>query len=463
MSNDLDKQNQNVIDDNLLELLENRIGKKVSENVERGLRWRYGLVAAAVVGIIGFFGWSIKSSIDAQIGLIASSAKTKFDTEISNLKTELDKDTLDLKREAEDTINDAKISIGITAEHQRRTNILMDEIEKTLNEFQRKLPVIEQMTEKFAELDDQRKTIQVQLEDANYKVAALQGTAEKLADLANQVNALSKLIVEKNPKASEIATEVQKIETASRKSVKAVEKTDQRIIVFIQFADTSRQKIETVSTFLNRRGYTIPGEERVKMASNTQEVRYFHEADRKAALDLSRDTKSVLSEIGYRNIDVKATSLTSWTGQKPRPGVLELWLSLPEQEEIEIQSEVDTNKISAMKKVGNVIKISELVCLDPQSNYPKECDEVYLKANGKKLWNQSRRICRGEQLKIDIEVPFDDQTRIELWESDDLSDDLLGSFKVMDKLTNSEDKATFSHSSVLNNWNYIIRFNQINK
>jgi uncharacterized protein YoxC len=463
MSNDVEKQNQNTIDENLLELLENRIGKKVSENVEKGLRWRYGLVAAAVVGIIGFLGWSIKSSIDAQIGLMASSARTKFETEISDLKKEIDENIQNLEREAEDTISRARVSVGITAEAQRRTNLLMDNIEKTLNELQRKLPVLEQMTEKFDELDDQRKTIQVQLEDANYKVAALQGTAEKLADLASQVEALSKLIVEKGPKASEITKKVQKIETASRKSVKEVEKTDQRRIVFIQFADTSRKKIEAVSGSLNKRGYAIPGEEQVKMAYNTQEVRYFHAADHKAALDLAKDTESVLFEAGFRNVRIKATSLTSWAGQKPRPGVLELWLSLPDQTGMEIQSEVDSSKIIAMKTDGNVIKINEIVCLNPQSNYPKVCDEVYLKANGNMLWKQSRKICRRESIQLETEVPFDEHTQVELWESDSNSDDLLGSFKVIDKLTDSENSASISNSSLLNNWNYVIKFNKINK
>jgi len=432
MSNDRKEQNLSPIDENLLELIETRISKRVSENVEKGLRWRYGLVAAAIIGIVGFLGWNIKTSIDSHIGFA-----------VTQVKEDLDKTINELEKEAEDAIQNARVSVEVTAVQQGRTGKLMDQIEKSINEFQKKLPVIERLTENFNELEDQRKRIQVRLEEANYKVIALQGTAEKLAELANQVEKLSNIISRQNPKASKISTDIKTIEKISRASADAVKKTEERITVFLQFAGPPRRQVEAISEALSKKNYAIPGEERVEMASNIREVRYFHEADRTAALNLAKDTEAVLAELKYTEQNVKVLILTAWTGKKPKPGVLELWLSLPDQAE---------------KKPHDLLKIYKIKCLDPQSNPPKKCDKVYLKVNGRKLWRKSLKICRGDRLKLSDKIYFDDQTIIELWEDDALKDDLLGQFKVIDKLNNSEGLANISGSNDKGDWNYAIRF-----
>jgi hypothetical protein len=318
MSNDKEGQGKSPIDENLLELLENRISKKVAENVEKGLRWRYGLVAAAIVGIIGFFGWSVKTSIDAQIGLIASTAKENLDKEID-----------DLQKEAEDTIKDARISLGVTTDQQRRTNALMDQIEKSLGEFQNKLQILEPLAEKVQNLEAQRRDIEVRLEAAGLGVITLQGTAQKLTELASQVEKLSEIISMQAPEATQITSSVQTIIEKSQETAEAAKKAAERTTVFLQFSGPPRSQAQAISQSLSNRGYAIPGEDRQEMAGGLREVRYFHEADRPAAERLVTDTETVLAELGYGELKVKPQPLTTWAGKKPRPGVLELWLSIP--------------------------------------------------------------------------------------------------------------------------------------
>jgi hypothetical protein len=128
-------------------------------------------------------------------------------------------------------------------------------------------------------------------------------------------------------------------------------------------------------------------------------------------------------------------------------------------ENIEAVALHDTKKLTDESR--KLLAISELICIDPQSNWPKNCDQVYLKVNGKRLWDKYRQICRGDRLTLNDKIFFDNQTEIELWEYDRLEDDLLGKFKVIDNLNNSYGRAKISDSRDKGDWNYTIIFNSI--
>jgi hypothetical protein len=48
-----------------------------------------------------------------------------------------------------------------------------------------------------------------------------------------------------------------------------------------------------------------------------------------AATKLAEDTQASLVSLGYPDRPLDAVSLVSYSGTKPKPGVVELWLELP--------------------------------------------------------------------------------------------------------------------------------------
>ncbi len=82
---------------------------------------------------------------------------------------------------------------------------------------------------------------------------------------------------------------------------------------------------ESISAGLAPLGFEVPGEERIKTAAGLHEVRYFFDGDGPRARQLAEATNDILRRQGYR-AEVTVRDLTGFTGQKPRPGTLELWL-----------------------------------------------------------------------------------------------------------------------------------------
>ena len=113
------------------------------------------------------------------------------------------------------------------------------------------------------------------------------------------------------------------------------------------------------------------------------------------------------------------------------------------------------------KESRKLLAITEIICIDPQSSWPKKCDQVYLKVNGKRLWDTHLIICRGNRFNLNDKIYFDDQTEIELWEYDSIADDLIGKFKVIKNLNNSYGRVNLSGSSNKGDWNYTMIFNVI--
>jgi len=102
--------------------------------------------------------------------------------------------------------------------------------------------------------------------------------------------------------------------------------------------------------------------------------------------------------------------------------------------------------------------LNEIICIDPQSNWPKNCDQIYLKINDQRIWKEPKKICRGERLRLNEKLPFDDKTEIELWEYDKVSDDLLGSFKIVESLRKKTGIADIKNTGQKGAWHYLVKF-----
>ena len=101
--------------------------------------------------------------------------------------------------------------------------------------------------------------------------------------------------------------------------------------VYFQFAGGRREQAKELSKLLKGYGYIVPGEDREKVAAEKREVRYFYAADKIAADNLVADLKQALGQLQYEGkiTEVIPQDHIGYPGEKPRPGVIELWLEIP--------------------------------------------------------------------------------------------------------------------------------------
>ncbi len=102
--------------------------------------------------------------------------------------------------------------------------------------------------------------------------------------------------------------------------------------------------------------------------------------------------------------------------------------------------------------------LEEIICINPQSNWPKNCDEIYLVVNNKRIWKDPRTICRGERMRLDDKLFFDDKTVLDLWEYDRTQDDSLGQFRFAENLSGSDGTADIKGDGNRGRWHYVIKF-----
>jgi Novel STAND NTPase 1 len=97
-------------------------------------------------------------------------------------------------------------------------------------------------------------------------------------------------------------------------------------IVYYVFANTSRPDAQQLADTIQAKGYRIPEIQTFDIAKGTNEVRYFFQADRPAAVKLAQDVTQTLKD---RRIVLPPTKVVDPTGSpldRNYPGVLELWL-----------------------------------------------------------------------------------------------------------------------------------------
>ena len=103
-----------------------------------------------------------------------------------------------------------------------------------------------------------------------------------------------------------------------------------RPTVFVQFAGAGRSQVRQLTDVLRASGtFNLPGEERTEAASNKHEIRYYYAQDVDAAKALQTQVNDGLKQLNYSvQIDEPGPQWLSYP-QKPKQGVIELWLALP--------------------------------------------------------------------------------------------------------------------------------------
>jgi hypothetical protein len=100
-------------------------------------------------------------------------------------------------------------------------------------------------------------------------------------------------------------------------------------VVYVQYW-TSSSDAQRFADILARK-YRIPGVQKTEVAKNLNEIRYYYPKDERAANRLVEDVKEVLRDLGYQLPPPTVSNLTSKQGPQNYPGVIELWLDLPDR------------------------------------------------------------------------------------------------------------------------------------
>jgi hypothetical protein len=308
------------IEGDRIELIERQIAEKVTERVRSALFRLYATVGVAVVAVLGFVSWDVVSDIKAEI---KSEITDSIADEIASKRAEIAERVIETRYMA------------------KRASDVIQRVEKQLDDFQ---PHADNLNETIERVKSLNITAQDLIASYSREVQPLIANVDSLsiqlrilAEQVSQLNTIAaggKLVSEgETPQTSEqraaaIKTVISDTENAEQRLDEARSKTT----VFFQFAGGRREQAEALSASLKAKGFIVPGEDREVGADGKHEVRYFHNQDKEAAERLANDTSAALRTLGYPERDaltVVAESFVSYTGKKPRPGVVELWLEIP--------------------------------------------------------------------------------------------------------------------------------------
>ena len=308
------------IDDDRIELLERQLAERITERVRPALFRLYASVGLSVIGAIGFVSWDIVSDIKSEI---KSEVTDAIDKEIGAKRTEI------MERVTE------------TRVMARRANIVIERLEKQLDAFQPQAENLDETIERVKSLNVTSKDLIASYsQDVQPLVAKVESLSSQLTTLTEQVKQLNTIAAASGLNSDGETTQTPQQRSAAIQSVISDAKmAEERWVqarnkstVFFQFAGGRREQAEALSAALKKEGYVVPGEDRERGAAGKHEVRYFHDKDEAAAQHLADDATRVLRGLGY--LERKATTVTvrsfvSYSGKKPRLGVLELWLEIP--------------------------------------------------------------------------------------------------------------------------------------
>ncbi len=309
------------LDNDKLELIERQLADRVTERVRSSLFRLYATVGVAVIGVIGFVSWDIVTDIKSEI-------KSEITTSIDN----------EIKAKREEISN----RVTETRIIAKRANAVIQRVEKQLDEFEPQADNLDATIQKVKALNvTSQDLIASYSREIKPLIANVESLSKRFVELAKQVEELNTLGVdnESNDKilipqttqlqrGEAIQSVISGSEIAQQRLVQALKKTT----VFFQFAGGRREQAQDLSSILISNGYIVPGEDRETVATGRFEVRFFHEDDNETAQRLAFDTTDALRFLGYNDDvvpDILVKSLVDYSGKKPNPGVLELWLEIP--------------------------------------------------------------------------------------------------------------------------------------
>lgn len=315
------------IDELMLELIERRLSEKVTARVETALKWRYGLLAAAFGSALIVAGLVWSKIIDSAMDGVVQGARTSIEEEIRKLT-----------KNANESSGRVDLTLALAEK-------LAEQGSAVVKAAKQKLVEVEPAIEAINDLEDRQKDLDARTKDLVVTVGSkpipllVDDLRTKLATLGEQVDRLGQILAQlpgaDQLKAKDGATTAQ-VQSDAANLVRTAD--DQRRVsadaqkmptVFIQFAGASREQAQELGAALRAAGYNVPPEDRESAAARRHEVRFFNPQDAAAADTLVKTANKALADLGYRSLTVQKEDVTDFRGQKPQPGVVELWIELP--------------------------------------------------------------------------------------------------------------------------------------
>jgi hypothetical protein len=316
------------VDPKTLELLERQLADRVTERVRPALFRLYAVAGGAVIAVLGFLGLNLLDWVSTRAEKIAEDAITKVQDKVDEVDRRI------------------SIKLGVADQLSARVNTFVDTSSQALEAFRPKAAQLDALTKQLDELTQKRADLETRLGQAQAILVQVEALPTTVAQLGETLQTLSKALAEQaqlaagatgGPPGSEsyaaqianISSEVGSVITSAKKLGQEVQTVRHRPTVYFQFAGGQRSQAEDLAAALRQAGYPVPGEDRETGAAGKHEVRYFYDEDMVAAAKLAEDTRAALAGLGYSDRPLDAVSLVSYSGTKPKPGVLELWLELP--------------------------------------------------------------------------------------------------------------------------------------
>lgn len=322
-----------ALDDDERELLERRLSERVEETVRRRLFRFYAVAGAAVIFVLGFVSYDI----------------------VERASSKADEAVKELVEHVEGAVRDASVQAEIAKQRLQDVDEYVRRGEQKLGAFEdRGAEIFDRVTELDGQIDQRMGSIHQRLAEAQERIETtaqqiesqraraenvfagagnVEELAASLAELARQVQSLDErlLLISQSLEGSllepasgpETAAIGDIVDAAERQS--AAEEVG-ATTVFVQFAGVTRAEAQDLAARLGALGYQVPPVDREESALGKHEVRYFFDEDRPSAEQLAQQTTQALLALGYVGSEIRAVSLVDYKGQKPRRGVLELWI-----------------------------------------------------------------------------------------------------------------------------------------
>jgi len=159
-------------------------------------------------------------------------------------------------------------------------------------------------------------------------VPDFEATSTRISDLATQLLAL-RAQVQALPGIQSQSTPQEAARLAALKKIadSPAQNDTRRATVFIQFAIMTRDFIKTFAAGLKEKGWTVPPEERLDIATGLTEIRYYYTEDAARADRLSKDIAEQLGNAGFAPVTLKPEPRLDFK-RKPKPGTLEIWFGV---------------------------------------------------------------------------------------------------------------------------------------
>ena len=322
------------IDEDRLELLERRLADNVDSKVRQSLFKFYGAIGVVVIAVAGYAGFDFIQQTKDEVRSQAIKAATDM------VAAEVDP----LAAKARDTLVDLQVKMGVFDELQQRTVTAVEELQKSLAEFQPQAKNLQNTINEVQDLDVKRRDLETRLDTIAKLVGSLEDITKNMTDLAKKVDGLGESVSSLSQKFGEtqvtqetatLRTELGNVIAASEQAQTAIQDVQQsaaQTVVYFQYYAMPPDQVKATQEMLRKAGFKVPGAEQQPMRqSGLYEVRYYWPNDQPEAERLAATAGEILKRQNIVAPAVVVKDYTKWERAKPRAGTIELWLGLPEQ------------------------------------------------------------------------------------------------------------------------------------